>query len=359
MSTLLNGRLISVGYNPTLGQQFFDVLIDERFRQHIHSYFFSLTHQLSYDNSSHAKDSNINEIVDILKSCNTYDIPANLLLNTYDEEAEYKTLIDAINDEINLTAVTCVTLECAKKIKDEYPWLTIHLSVKYFDWEIEDQTINDKNIGFEDVHNIIHQKAKEIVAFNNKHGHIVDVVNISGAFSYNDFELMRYLKDNKIKNKFILNELCNANRYFNFRNFFPDMNVYCYNSNCGVCMTLHNEYNWTILTQGGIYKEQFDTYSDVDIFKLSSRRFLNIDELTSYLTYYTSPDPTQQLLSKDTIQLKPKNVPLSVSKIFLGDGAYKAFLEYLEDIKTCSRDCYSCQKCKETFQKMIKENFLL
>ena len=204
MSKYIKEHSLSVGYNNT-GQEFFDLI--NKYKNYIHSYFLSFTESMCYN------PYNVDDVVSKLKKCNTYDIPANILFNTSNDQM-FDMFIDIAKEFLNLKGVTVLKLSTARKIKEKYPDLEIHLSVRYFDW-------NKNSV----------EKAMEDLMKNNDYK-IIDVINISGAKSFTDHKLIDFIHSIGIKTKIIVNEGCIVNRSLNYNNFpgFNDCN--CYSGPC-------------------------------------------------------------------------------------------------------------------------------
>lgn len=344
MNNYLKEKQLSIGFNPKLGQTFFDLLNNPKHRKYIHSYFFSLNTQFPGDGSGKNLYTAPSEISELIKNLNTYDIPANLLLNDKYAENNRLKFLNMVKDIINLDAVTVLSLNAAKEIKKIYPNVKVHLSVRYFDWAIEDFVISGKELSINEARKIIWEKTNEIID-SNKEFKYIDVINVSGAYSFNDFDLFSKIKNAGIQTKIIVNESCLANRYLMFKHF--ENTKSCYDGNCGECYALEKYHQWVNLTRNDIYKESIKYYHDIDIFKLSLRG-ANLEETERVISYYTSDEKTSFI-----------RFNTSRTKIYLMDKCYKIFLEYIDQISKCSRNCFYCKKCKDYYEKLMKENFLL
>ena len=307
MSKYINDHSLSVGYNNT-GQEFFDLL--KCYERYIHSYFFSLTEGMRGDQY------NIQAIFDNLRSSNTYNFPANLILNTYHSETKWDMLISIAKDITNLKSVTVLSLEIAKLIRIKHPELEIHLSVRFWDWQDNPNCIS-----------IIKEKESEFKKY-------IDVINISGCWSYNDYQLSQIIKDIGIKTKFIVNEGCINKRYSNYINFKEFSINRCYDKPCNFyCKKITNMYPWLDLTRITLYKESLKYYN-YDILKISTREQSN-DNIEKLLRYWVTDYDTSFIYGID-ISTK-----------------YNIFLEWIKQRSICSNDCYNCKKCEEFYNKFI------
>lgn len=105
MSDYIKPHSLSVGYNLT-GQPFFDLL--KKYEEYIHSYFFSFTDTMRCNPLSEI------ETIKLISTSDTYGIPSNLLLNSYNSEREYKKLVPLANKISNLYGVTILSPELAQ-----------------------------------------------------------------------------------------------------------------------------------------------------------------------------------------------------------------------------------------------------
>ena len=308
MSDFIKEKSLSVGYNLG-GQEFFNTL-SKNWRW-IHSYFFSFMYNME---GIPLKSDDVN--ISLMDS-DTYGFPANLLLNTYDSKDCWKELILMALDVTNLTAVTVLTPDVAKLVKDTFPELEVHLSVRFWDWSTEKDcnTILDDNIDLIKKH--------------------VDVINISGYRSFNDHSLIKKIKSLGLKTKFIVNEGCIINHNINYNNFPGYENLNCSGAPCKrICDKLVRDYPWTILTRTNFYKE-FVKYYDYDILKLSTRS-LNNSEISSLISYWISDESTQ-----------------SIYKHIRVDNKSVTFNEWVKAKSLCNGDCWKCRKCEEFYDEFM------
>lgn len=309
MSKYIPKHSISIGFNPDNEQDFFDVL--SMYEDYVYDYFFDIDRSLvgnHYDRNS---------VLELLSNCNTYDIPANLVCNTHMEPENYIEKIQAVKDIINLNSITVLNPEISNWIKSKYPELKVHLSVRFWDWGRFKNPI---------------ARVKELKDMG------VDVINVSGAYSYNDFELMNYIHELGMKLKFIVNEGCVIRKDFNYSQFpeFTDnmcrTNPFSIHACKSDCVPVRRKYPWMTLTNNNIYKESLKYYN-IDIYKISTRH-RSIKDVIELLSYWTSDDDTsiinQQFFSA-----------LDISK------HYDTFLEYINERSKCSGYCVNCQKCKK------------
>lgn len=299
----IKNHTISVGYNLK-GKLFFDVL--KKYSPYIHSYYFSLTEGMR------GKPYSVNDVITSL-DCYKNGLNGNLLLNNWDSDKTWNQQIKLCNDcRIIIDSVTVLTLNRAKEIKEKYPDLKIHLSIRYFDWN------NNINDSIDDLKGI------------------VDVVNISGMKHYNDINLFNKLHDLGIKVKMIPNESCIVNRHNNYLTF-PEFNGYICESPCkSYCRLIFQRKPWMQLTRAQYYKESLKYY-DFDIIKLSTRDWDNTENIDKALKYWTSIDKTTDLFD---INL---NTP----------EKYQLFLEWCKVRSECPNYCKECMKCKKLFEDLL------
>lgn len=304
MSKFIKDHSLSLGYNNT-GQEFFDIL--HKHERYIHSYYFSLVETMKGFGLDPEKTA------ETLGSCNTYNIPANILFNTKKSEERWDELIRMVKDKVNLQAVTVLTLNTAKKVRDKYPELKIHLSVRYWDWMIDPSC------------KLIVERNAEILKEN------IDVINISGCWSYNDHELCDIIHDLGIQTKFIVNEGCLNKRFINYMRFDEFNENKCYEKPCKMfCNEVISRYPWMKLTNISLFKESVK-HHDYDILKISTREQPN-DILEQVLEYWVSDDPSQML----------KNITIH-------ELNYSIFLEWIEVRSKCSNNCFECRRCEEYY----------
>ena len=312
MSKYIKDHSLSVGYNNT-GQEFFDILY--KYEKYIHSYFFSFSESMTCDKY------NVIEVIDKLEKSNTYGIPANILFNTRDD----KSIIFFINlakSFLNLTSITLFDLKNIKFIKNEYPYLSIHLSVRYFDWN--NNSIDDllQNIIKDDLYKYI------------------DAINISGNRSFNDHELINVIHSLGIKVKFITNESCIINRSNNYSNFKNFEKLDCVNSQCNkYCLSIISKYPWMELARINLIKEMLQYY-DIDILKISSRNIYDNEYIRSIIDYWITDENTKNIY--------PPDGTLDISK------HYDMFLEWCKEKSFCRGNCVICKKCKKYYDIFIK-----
>ena len=318
MSKYIKDHSLTVGFNPISEQKFFKLL--KRYEKYIHSYFFSLTHGL-VGNKYNPKD-----ILAILGKCDTYNIPGNILFNTYESEEKWEKQIELVKDIINLQGVTVLTPEIGRVIKEKYPDLEIHLSVRFWDWHEEKST---------------HELFEENIDIFKE---VISIINISGFRSYNDHELRNKIKDLGIQTKFIANEGCITRKNYNYNNFPEVKDLECLSQykNCDrICEKIvFKKIPWLELCRVNFYKEQLQFY-DYDIIKLSTRNQYT-DAAAIYLDYWTSDE-------------KSSFIPYMVNRsIKINDNNYETYLNWLESRSFCSNDCFHCRKCERFYNELIK-----
>lgn len=313
MSKYIKPNSLSVGYNNG-GQGFFDVL--NLHRQYIHSYFFS------FDYMYESKLLNPEKYKSVFRRCNTFDIPANVLINNYEISDNWRHIIeDALSYNINLTSVTVISPDVASNIRKYYPQLEIHSSVRVIDRYVLDP-----------------YKIFEI--FDG----LVDVINMSVAHQHHDRQFQDKCRSKGIKTKFILNETCLLGMNHNFRNFIEFKNSTCTHngetSSCQkMCENVINKYPWLDISRTMLYKESL-SLMDHDIYKLATR-LDNISNrgINDILDYWTNDKPTKFIGVKRIISINDRN--------------RKIFNDYIKYRNECSCNCNTCRKCEYFYNKLI------
>ena len=315
MSDYIKPHSLSVGYNLT-GQPFFDLL--KKYEEYIHSYFFSFTDTMRCNPLSEI------ETIKLISTSDTYGIPSNLLLNSYNSEREYKKLVPLANKISNLYGVTILSPELAQNVKELYSDLEIHLSVRYFDWA---------------PYTDAHSRLKELI--DSGYLQYIDVINISGARSFTVHELIKNIHSNSIMFKLILNEGCIQNRSLNFTQFDKFKNSNCHSASCNKkCKDVMKRYNWMELSRINMFKEMLEYYN-LDILKLSTRDIPDNNYIESLLKYWTSSEKTKYLDSWfHTINVQDN---------------YQTFLDYIFDRSNCDGYCNQCRKCEIYYNKLLKK----
>lgn len=296
---------ISVGYNNT-GQDFFDLL--NNYRNYIHSYFFSMKETMK----GSALDPE--EVFATLKAADTYGIPGNILFNSrHADTNNWEYWIDKIVNDVELSSATVMSVTEAEAIKKKYPWMELHLSVRYYDWGYGDNML---------------QQLPDMVGK-------IDVINISGRNCFNDLPLIQACHDVGIKTKFIVNEGCITHQMNNYRNFPAFRNGTCNGHPCPrTCDDVVKMYPWMMLTRINLFKEAVQ-YFGYDILKISARS-ISLDATKWMLDYWASPRRTDYAYD---IKITDKN--------------YHTFVDYVRTRITCSNDCYHCRKCEKFYDDLI------
>ncbi len=303
-----------------MGQPFFDIL--EKYRQYIHSYFFSVTE--TYMNTSTDK---IDTDTEIEKVCqlNKYSIPANILFNSVnpDVNSRYEYIIDKLVDRINLTAVTVIDLEMGKRIKEKYPFLDIHISVRYFD-------ANWKYLSDGGLHHLDDQ-------IRRLEG-IADVINLS-HMSIHDIYIQHLCREMGIKIKILVNEGCISHFHFNYSKLPGCESLTCHRGNrCQYdCSAVTKKYPFMELTRTYLYKEELK-YIDYDILKFKSRDIVDPKEIEKLISYWISPHRTNLI----------SNIGIS------NDEAYEVFLKLMRDRSRCNNVCADCMKCEGYYNSLCE-----
>lgn len=318
MSYLIKEKSLSVGYNME-GQKFFDIIYN--YETFIHSYFFSLTDDIGCNTLD------VDKVIATFTGINTYNIPANLLLNTSKAEYIWNHLIMVAKRLVNLRAVTVLSPSVAKMIKNSYPELEVHLSVRYWDYH-PDTSCNDLlDINMETLMNDI------------------SVVNISDVRSLNDFDLFHKIEDLGCKTKIIVNEGCIINRSNNYKDFEGYENSRCSGAPCHVmCSKVTRDYPWMVLSRALIYKETLQCLKDrygiqYDILKISTR-YMTSKEVDNLLHYWVLEERTKSINSTGVY-------------IEINDRNYDVFNEWVEYTLRCRHNCSICQRCKNFYDKLI------
>lgn len=316
MNSFVKPHSISVGYNRQ-GQTFFDLINRPEYKEYIHSYFLSLNRGLVSEDEYDPY-----EVADELSKCNRYDIPANLLFNDNISYKKIDALLKIFSSVGKLSAVTLLHPGVAPYIKDTYPGLKIHLSVRFFDWSLKSST------------ELINQYYYLIT-------HFIDVVNISGQKSYNDHMLFDFLRSHHIKTKMIMNEGCIINRSNNFKKLPGYGSGNCFCGTCDkLCDSVKKDYPWMGLATINIYKETLKFF-DYDILKLSSRSLSN-ELIQGLLDYWTDENPTRYIYLGN-------NTQIDISK------NYDVFLNWIEAKSVCIGDCWDCKRCIKFYKDLTSE----
>lgn len=280
---------ITIGYNRS-GQEFFDWIKDKG----VHDIFFGVTHD------GYNKKYNEGEFYNEFIKLNTYNLPMNLLLNAYDDDKRWDELISKYNKLCNLSAVTCLKMETAKKIREKYPNLLLHLSTQ------------------------------AAIYYSYKSCKIFDYVNVNGAYNFSKDKIEKYRKYTKVK--FIANEGCIVGRTKNFGKLdnFGMFEKKCCNR---VCERMQEIYPWLELARINIYKEFLD-YVEIDLLKLATRN-TPLDKVKALYEYWTTDGPTTVIGNNIAIK---------------NNEAYNKWIQ--KRLTDCHYDCASCQFCKEIYKEI-------
>ena len=308
---------LSVGYNNSMGQPFFNIL--ERYRRYIHSYFFSVTEDFMTGSSLDDSDE-----IRRISELDTYEIPANIIFNSVNPEnnSGYEHIIERLVDKVNLTAVTVIDPEIGKSIKRKYPDLDIHISIRYFDadWEHMDDTIKHMD-----------ERIRPLEG-------IADVVNLS-HLSIHDRDIQHLCRKLGIRIKILVNEGCITHLHFNYSKLSGCENLTCYQGNrCKYdCSKVTEMYPFMELTRTYLYKEELK-YIDYDILKFKSRHITDPKELERLISYWISPYRTNLV----------SNIGIS------DDNSYAIFEKFVRDRSRCNSICADCMKCEKYYNMMIE-----
>lgn len=308
---------ISIGYNPYHGQSFFDLL--SVYEDYIKEFFFGVNHQL--DGAVMNSDAEYEGLCKV----DTYGIPANLLINNVGEVYDIWDKIERYRSILNLKGITLIEPEYGPLVKERYPELELNLSVRFW----------DRNKFLYPIHRLDWLQERGM-----------EVINVSGSYSYNDHALMREIQDRGMKVKFITNEGCIMNRMYNYTEL-PDCEKYeccpnvlnhvvCYSD----CVHVYEKHPWMRFADIDIYKESLDYYS-IDVFKISGR-FRDINYLTHMLNYWIYAEKTSEIWNHAKI--------IDISS----PEKYKVFHDYVKFRSTeCKGHCAKCGLCKHVYDKLI------
>lgn len=297
---IVKSKSLTLGYNLT-GQSFFDTICFKK--NYIKEFFFSLTHRMPLQPLT-PKD-----IAHQLTNVNTYGIPANLLLNTDHSQGNWIDLLKMAMDTMPIRAVTVLTIEAAREIKECFPDLILHIST----------------------HGAPHIDPMELDS------DLIEAVNICEPYFYEERELMKVCRDRGIKLKYIINRGCVVGKSEKM-SAISGREVLCYQNH--PCMELLPEYPWLDLLRTNLYKESLQHFKP-DFIKISTREQTN-EEIKTLLDYWTSPLPTQRLC----------NIPIN-------DGNYDIFLAWAKQRFYCNGKCLECMKCKTFYEGLIGNGHII
>lgn len=305
---------LSVGFNPSIGQEFFDTLL--MCSDYIKDYFFDVSREIT--GAVYGED----VVYNTLKSCDTYGLPANLLFNSYTSFIDHREKIEKLRRIINLRAVTILNPCDAVIVKNEYHDLEVHLSVRFWDWGRFPNPI---------------ARVPELAQYP------IDVINVSGVHSFNDYAIMQKIHDYGIKTKLIVNEGCIVRKDMNysqlpeFKDFLCRANPFSPAACFSVCTKVYELYPWMQLANVNIYKESLKYYDGlIDIWKISGRH-RSLTTMVNALTYWTS--------DSDTVVMNiAKGSAIDVTK------HYDTFLDYIATRSKCRGCCVNCQMCKKYWE---------
>ena len=297
---------VTIGYNCS-GQDFFDLISFKK--KHILEYYFSLYHTMR----QHKLDPK--EELRKLGSCNTYGIPGNLLMNTNEEESIQDELLRSAMALLDLQSVSVLTLGAARRIKERFPQLKIHLST----------------------HGSFNVKPEEFAL-----GYF-DVLNISEPWQLKQKDIIQAAWENGVKIKYIVNRGCVVNKMENMSKLFGCKINCCHHGKEGdplsgcdnVCGRLAESMPWLKLTHIDIPKEVLAFRKDIDILKISTREN-PLSDVKSLLDYWTSYKPTKNFIGVDIRD-------------------YAAFVDWAKfRTEHCIGDCKKCLACKYFYKKITQ-----
>ena len=265
---MINNNSISIGLNPLVGQEFFDTLM--AYDNFIRDFFFGLYHCIGGKTLS--RNNEINRLIKF----DTYDYPANILFNHYYDEDQVLMDIDQVMNIVNLKHITVLDPALSPIIKRKFPEIEVQLSVRFWDWGRFPNPI---------------ARLPEIQSMG------IDVVNVSGKLSYNDFEFINKVHELGMLVKFITDEGCivgvdcNYSRFQGFNDFMCRPNPFQRRTCSSGCFAVQEKYKWMDIATNDLYKESLQYYPKIDIFKISGRA-RRLDYITYLLSYWTSDDKT-------------------------------------------------------------------
>lgn len=320
MTKWIRGNSLSVGFNPEGDQSFFDEL--NKRREYINEFFFSpkmgtLGNMYFYDT-----------VRTRLRNCNTYDIPADMLFNNFDEWEDWQEKILTLSDIVNLKSVTVLNPEHAKEIKKYRQDLQIGLSIRYWDWG---RFPNNA------------ARLKYIAKFP------IDVICVSGVYSMHDYDFIKQIHELGIKVKMIANEGCIMGKDYTYSHMDGFTDVLCHENPfskiaCGfVCQKVYAKYPWMRIARANLYKEYlkyYDNAGGIDVIKISARVH-PLAETIQQLDYWTSDELTTHL-----------DIAHGTSMDFDISNHYDDFLEWVDMKATsCKCRCHVCNRCKTYWER--------
>lgn len=299
---------VTIGYNGD-GQAFFDLISFKK--KHIIEYYMSLFHKMRQ------MPLDPKEELRTLASCNTYGIPANLLLNTPYENKQAISLIRRVKETINLRSVSVLSFKEARAIKEKYPELIVHLST----------------------HGSFNLRPEDYAS-----GYI-DVLNVSEPWYLKQKEIIAAAKENGVKIKYIVNRGCLINKWENMSELIGKT-IHCNDFGTGdgtggslsgcehVCYKLMEKYPWLALSYVNLQKEHLLFNKDIDIIKISTRDN-PLQEVKDLLDYWTTYKPTEKIIG----------LPIK---------DYAEFIKWCKiRMEICIGSCRDCKLCKVLYSKVI------
>ena len=292
-------KTLTIGYNLD-GQNFFNIAA--KYRTYIEEFYFSLKHTMRNQLLDEDK------VFNTLSKCNTYGIPGNLLLNNKVEDNDWERLIQKAESAIPIHSVSTISYDTAKKIKEKFPNLRIHISTEGA-YDLQSEDIDPK---------------------------ILYCVNLEEPM-IRDTHMQNILKrciDLGIKTKFIVNRGCVIYRHHMLRKLFHDKNISCCN---GICYKFaRKDYAWLNLCRIDYYKEMMP-YWRPDFIKITSRE-ISTRDLESIMKEWITPSYTKEICGIDVTK------------------HYDVFLEWIRIRMTeCNGHCYECFKCKDIYDRLIEQ----
>lgn len=296
---------ISVGYNLG-GQAFFNLC--HKYRKYINDIYFSNLFTMP---GGHIDDNNI---LEILSTVDTYNMPLNLVMNRPDAHLEQNIdNLKSVYSVLNINRVTVIDLVVAKRISEEFPDIEIDLSTHSKIYDTSE--IEDSNIKL----------------------HAINIDEPSRSMYTDSF--FEYLRQNNIKVKYIVNRRCLYQKK-DIVELLSSNKISCCASGSGItnrCELIMNHSPWVRLISVALYKEDLLYNPWIDCIKLSTRE-LSLVNIARLLSYWTSDDRTTFAYNIDIHD----------------DNRYAKFMEIQKIKSRCSHECMSCMACKYMYDDLIQ-----
>ena len=297
----LRGKKLTIGYNLT-GQEFFDTISFKK--KYIEEFYFSFCHTMP------KQPLDPEEVFRGLTESCQYGIPANLLLNTEEECENCKELIEkALLCCEKLHAVSVLDYDTAKRIKEDYPWIRVHIST----------------------HGAQTLKVSELDPA------IIFCVNLNEPTVYGQHQqdIIKACRERHIKIKYIVNRGCVCNKHDMMTKLSGRYIMCCQKYQC---KQLRKDFPWIDLCRTNLTKEML-VYWHPDYIKLSTREMDN-KTMHHMLEFWTSAEPTKKL-----------------SRIRIPEAKYDIFMEWIRTrCLECDGECWKCDKCKGFYERLTEDD---